>query len=146
MPLPKGINDPAVREAWLSERRVKLAEFDRLTGKGMSGTKAARRLGLAPGGIDSMRRSVEIMEEGRQYGAGQGTNIDLGLALLSCLRKPGVELTCGDIAAWCDCSRQAIEGIERRAMRKFRARVTADLSRPELVEQLNALLTASGVP
>jgi hypothetical protein len=133
-----------VRAAWLGERRAKLAEFDRLTGKGMSGAKAARRLGLGPGGIEAMRRSVELMEEGRQYGAGQGTSIDLGLALLSCLRKPGQELTCADIAAWCDCSRQSIGALEKRAVRKFRQRFMAQVADPEIVERLNALLSASG--
>ena len=47
-------------------------------------------------------------------------NIDLGLAILSVLANPGEPLTLDDIAAWCGCSRQAIENIERRALKKLR--------------------------
>jgi hypothetical protein len=46
--------------------------------------------------------------------------VDLGLAILSCMLKPGERLTLQDIAAWCDCRPSAILKIERRAMRKAR--------------------------
>jgi hypothetical protein len=46
--------------------------------------------------------------------------IDLGLALLAILRKPGQTFTREDISAWADCSPQAIFDIERKALRKAR--------------------------
>lgn len=51
--------------------------------------------------------------------------IDLGLALLSVLRIPGVPLGLGDIAAWCD-SKARIWQIEKAALRKVRARLVAE--------------------
>lgn len=50
----------------------------------------------------------------------QQERVDLGLAILSVLAIPGEPLTMDDIAAWCDCSRQAIEQIERKALKKIR--------------------------
>ena len=47
-------------------------------------------------------------------------DVALGLALLSTVCIPGVPLTDSDIAAWCGCSRQAIQRIERIALRKLR--------------------------
>lgn len=52
-----------------------------------------------------------------------GSEIDLGLAILSVLRLPGECLTQVDIAAWTDCSRQRIEQIEKQALRKIRRRL-----------------------
>ena len=52
-----------------------------------------------------------------------GPHIDLGLALLSMLRKPGERLSLTDIAAWRDCSHQSIARIEARALRKLRERL-----------------------
>lgn len=46
--------------------------------------------------------------------------INLGLALVSLVAIPGVPLTAEDIAAWCDCSTQAIQRIEQAALRKLR--------------------------
>lgn len=63
--------------------------------------------------------------------------VNLGLAILSCLAIPGVPLTLEDIAAFCDCSRQAIEHIERRALRKLRVRLNAT-TLAELRENLEA--------
>ena len=120
MPIPKGINDPAVRAAWLAGRRDKLAEFDRLVGKGYGVTKAARAVSMSVASVRAMRSSIVTWEdEGRQHGA-QRERIDLGLALLSVLRKPGECLTLEDMAAWCDCPQQSIARIERRALRKLR--------------------------
>lgn len=52
-----------------------------------------------------------------------GAEIDLGLALLSVVRHPGECLTQQDVAAWCGCSRQRIEQIEKQALRKIRRRL-----------------------
>jgi hypothetical protein len=139
MPLPKGINTPQVREAWVAERREKLAEFERLCAGGMGQTKAIRAVGLAPGGLAAMRRSVESLEEGRHVGRSGGVQIDLGLSLLSCLLLPGESLTCEDIAAWCGCSRAAIQSIERRALEKVRRRLGGG---PELAREVLALLAS----
>ena len=45
--------------------------------------------------------------------------IDLGLALLSCLAKPGHSLSITDIAAWCGCSRSKIHSLEKAALKKL---------------------------
>ena len=51
-------------------------------------------------------------------------HIDLGLALLSMVRKPDVPLSRDDIAAWCECSPQAIHHIEQRALAKMRVKLS----------------------
>ncbi len=48
--------------------------------------------------------------------------MDLGLELLGIAAK-GDPLTHYDIAAWCDCSVQAIIRLERRTLKKLRTRV-----------------------
>lgn len=59
--------------------------------------------------------------------------IDLGLALLSVLRIPGVPLALTDIAAWCECSKSRIYQIEKTALRKVRARLVAkEFAEPDL--------------
>ena len=45
--------------------------------------------------------------------------IDLGLALLRQCAKRGEPLDLRDIAAWCDCSWQAIHLIEHQALKKL---------------------------
>ena len=138
MPIPKGINDPAVRAEWLAGRRDKLAEFDRLVGKGYGSTKAARAVGMSVASVKAMRSSVVTWEdEDRRHGT-QRERIDLGLALLSVLRMPGEHLSLEDIAAWCDCPQQSIARIERRALRKLRQRlaesdIRADAGLEELI-------------
>ena len=122
MPIPKGINDPAVRAAWLSGRRDKLAEFDRLVGKGHGITKAARAIGMSTAGVRGLRHSLDTWAD-RGDSAGIGARIDLGLALLSVVRKPGERLTLEDMAAWCDCPPQTLQRIEQRALRKLRQRL-----------------------
>lgn len=52
-----------------------------------------------------------------------GSEIDLGLAIIAALRHPGECLTQQDIAAWCGCTRQRIEQIEKQALRKIRRRL-----------------------
>ena len=136
MPIPKGINDPAVRAAWLAGRRDKLAEFDRLVGKGYGVTKAARAIGLCVNSVRAMRRSVEAWEDGDRHHGTQRERIDLGLALLSVLRKPGERLTLEDMAAWCDCPQQSIQRIEARALRKMRQRLLESEVQAEEIEGL----------
>ena len=141
MPYPKGINVPAVREQWLAERREKVEAFDRLVSKGVPEWKAARTLGTTRPGIKSMRNSVESLEGGRRAGAAGDAQIDLGLAILACLRKPGEELTSEDIAAWCGCTKSAIQGIERRALAKVRERLMKNARDPEFAEEVGRLLS-----
>lgn len=54
-------------------------------------------------------------------GGEKSQRIDLGLALLEAVTKPGEALTYHDIAMWAGCSRAMIQLIERRALRKLRA-------------------------
>ena len=49
----------------------------------------------------------------------RNANIDLGLAILASTSEP--PHTCRTIAAYCGCSRQAIQQIEQKALRKLRA-------------------------
>ena len=123
MPLPKGINRPEVRAAWLAERREKVAAFDRLVAMGLPEWQAARKLDTTRPGISAMRRSVEAMEDGHAVGRGGGAHIDLGLAIIACVLLPGESLTAEDMAVWCGCSKSAIQGIERRALAKVRQRL-----------------------
>lgn len=141
MPLPKGINSPEVRAAWIAERRSKLARYERLVAGGAGQAEAARQVGLAPGAARAMRHSIETMEARERYGRRLGANIDLGLAILSCVRKPGEELTSQDIAAWCDCSHSAIQKIERSAVSKLRDGLEFYLGDPNM---LRALMVATG--
>ena len=144
MPFPKGINEPAVRESWLAERRTKLAAFERLVGQGISKPRAARALGTTVAGVKAMRRSVEGLEDGQTVGRLMGAHIDLGLALLSCLLRPGESLTHEDMAAWCGCSRSAIQRIERRALAKVRERLAEHFGEAALEQEVRGLLTACG--
>ena len=138
MPYPKGIKTPEVRAAWIAQRRETVQAFDRLIGGGLSRPKAAEALGLNFRSVESMRRSVEQLEEHAEFVGGAGHSyIDLGLSLLSCLRQPGETLTSHDIAAWCGCSRAA---IERQALRKVRRRLLEAAAGQELAEELCGLL------
>ena len=49
----------------------------------------------------------------------RNANIDLGLAILASTSEP--PHTCQTIAAYCGCSRQCIQQIEQKALRKLRA-------------------------
>ena len=141
MPFPSGINDPAVRAAWLAERRRKVEAFERLVGNGIPKPHAARAVRSTVTGIKAMRHSIEGLEEGRHVGRSMGAHIDLGLALLSCLLRPGETLTSEDMAAWCGCSKSAIQQIERRALAKVRERLVADLGESALAREIESLLT-----
>lgn len=72
---------------------------------------------------------------------GRKTNddIDLGLAVLATLRAPGECLTRDTMAAACNCTKVAIDRIEKKAMRKLanRLRFQAD---PELREMVESYL------
>lgn len=65
------------------------------------------------------RRSELGKIEGKGQGLARQRRVDLGLALLSVARKPGVELSCRDIAAWCDCSEEAVRLILQKALQKL---------------------------
>jgi len=49
--------------------------------------------------------------------------VDLGLAISGALLKPGKTRTHEEIAAFAGCSKQNIEQLEKRALRKLRHRV-----------------------
>ena len=144
MPFPSGINDPAVRAAWLAERRRKVEAFERLVANGIPKPHAARALGTSVSGIRAMRHSIEGLEEGKHVGRSIGAHIDLGLALLSCLLMPGESLTSEDMAAWCGCSKSAIQSIERRALAKVRQRLVENLGEPAVAREIQSLLTTFG--
>lgn len=48
---------------------------------------------------------------------------DLGLAILCAMVRPGVTLSRPEIAAWMDCTMQAVDKIEKRAMKKIANRL-----------------------
>lgn len=50
-------------------------------------------------------------------------DIDVGLAVLCSLMRPGESLSDRDIAYVCNCSRNAIYIIEKRALRKMRVKL-----------------------
>ena len=54
----------------------------------------------------------------------RNANIDLGLAILASTSEP--PHTCKTIAAYCGCSRQRIQQIEQKALRKLRATLDRD--------------------
>ena len=141
MPYPKGIKTPEVLNEWLAERREKLRRFDQLVHEGIPRYKAAQVVGVHASSIEGMRRSVEQLEGGGEViGRAGNSYIDLGLSLLACLRKPGETLTSHDIAAWCGCSRAAIQAIEERALRKVRTRLVATATDQELADELRGML------
>lgn len=54
--------------------------------------------------------------------------VNLGLELLAARSKPRQNYSCEEIAAWCDCSFQAIQTIERKAISKIRTRMQHQLA------------------
>lgn len=52
----------------------------------------------------------------------QNPNIDVGLAVLCSVAKAGETLTQKEISEICSCSRNAIFEIEKRALRKAKAK------------------------
>ena len=81
------------------------------------------------------------MDEGGHAGREGNSYIDLGLALLAHLRKPGEILTAHDIAAWCGCSRTAIQSIEMRALCKVRRRLLETVTDQEMAEELRQMFS-----
>jgi hypothetical protein len=53
-------------------------------------------------------------------GLDKSARINLGIDLLHALRGPGKRCTVEEIAAWCDCSEEAIKHIEKKALEKLR--------------------------
>ena len=78
-------------------------------------------------GFNLFRRVPTSGQNGRTGMKGilaRNANIDLGLAILASTSEP--PHTCKTIAAYCGCSRQAIQQIEQKALRKFRAALYRD--------------------
>jgi hypothetical protein len=67
---------------------------------------------------------------------GEANPVDLGLAVLSAIRPQGHSLDTPTIAAACDCSYQAIQQIEYRALAKLRRRLSESSITPELKDHL----------
>lgn len=63
--------------------------------------------------------------------------INLGLAVSGLHSQKGVPRTCDDIASYCGCSRQRIQQIEERALRKLRYKLR--IGHPELRELMESL-------
>jgi hypothetical protein len=53
----------------------------------------------------------------------QNPRVNLGLAIAGATLQPGQSRTLREIAAYCGCSMQAVQEIERTAMRKLRNRL-----------------------
>ena len=62
----------------------------------------------------------------------RNANIDLGMAILASTNEP--PHTCQTIAAYCGCSRQRIQQIEQKALRKPRATLDRDRTLREVLE------------
>ena len=69
-----------------------------------------------------------------------GANIDLGLAVSALNLEPGERRTTRDLAAFCNCTQQAIFHIEQRALRKLRVRFRFHKD-PVLREAVEHLIT-----
>lgn len=52
-------------------------------------------------------------------GEDKSERINLGLAVLKCLRRPGATYTYQEIAAFCGCSDDAIRQLEAKALRRL---------------------------
>ena len=60
-------------------------------------------------------------------------NIDLGLAVLRALAKPGSQFSHEEIAVWCDCTAQTILNIEGKALAKLKGALKrADLTEDDV--------------
>jgi DNA-directed RNA polymerase sigma subunit (sigma70/sigma32) len=62
-------------------------------------------------------------------------DIDLGLAVARAL-NPGKQMTCEDIAAYANCSRNRIHQIEKRALAKVRKFLRRDGIEKEFADGL----------
>lgn len=100
----------------LYNRGHSLREITEITGYGKS------TVGLAIKGFVKPRYTPRAMTK---------PSIDLGLALLSALNNPAMNpLTNEEVAAWCGCTRQAIDAITQGAFQKIKRQF------PELIEYL----------
>jgi len=116
--------------AWTSKRHFGLGESARgdfgwmaLT-LGLSGQRLP--LGDSLGGMTprlfvSWRGAISAQKDstGMKGRLARNANIDLGLAILASTSEP--PHTSRTIAAYCGCSRQRIQQIEQKALRKLRA-------------------------
>jgi hypothetical protein len=68
----------------------------------------------------------------------KNADIDLGLAISGATLEPGETRSCEDLAAFCGCSRAAIEHILNRGLRKLRNKLQfhKDPVMREIVETL----------
>ncbi len=99
--------------------------------------RAAARIALLTAPLPSDEELVECRASPLKM-----RRVELGLALLQRVALPNVCYDQREIAQWCGCTHQAIDHIEKRALRKlFRALAMRD---PELFEELRAALTALG--
>jgi SpoU rRNA methylase family enzyme len=64
--------------------------------------------------------------------------VDLGLAISGATLPPGKTRTITEIAAFCGCSKQNIEQLENKALKKLRHKV---LFRPDLRDALAEFLS-----
>lgn len=71
-------------------------------------------------------------------GADKRKRVDLGLDLLARRAMPGAAYSHTEIAAWCGCSAERIRQIERRALRKVRARFKDAREFLEFFNELNS--------
>jgi hypothetical protein len=67
--------------------------------------------------------------------------VDLGLAISGATLAPGKTRTCVEIAAFAGCSKQNIEQLEKRALKKLRHHIF--YKHPTLRDSLSAMLSNS---
>lgn len=70
-------------------------------------------------GLAVKKPSRDTIDISVRAGRERRARVDLGLAVLEVLLKPGQTLTRDDIAAWCGVSQEAIRRIEGNALRKL---------------------------
>lgn len=66
-----------------------------------------------------LEAATQAVENDASLPLTKSKRIDLGLDLLS-IFEPGTPHTLEEIAAWCDCSVQAVALMERKALNKLR--------------------------
>ena len=65
--------------------------------------------------------------------------MDLGLAVLAAVSKPGASYTTNEIAAWAGCTHQAITRLELKALRKLRYRLNPYMRLEDIVDPVNPI-------
>jgi hypothetical protein len=65
-------------------------------------------------------------------------DIDLGLAISALTLRYGQTRTYEQIAAFCGCSKSAIQSIESKGMRKIRVRCRTDEELREIIEEFRS--------